>query len=90
MRAVTHNDYVDLHIYIPCNKMRKMNANVIIENITSVLNSTGDTFMHSLCIIDIGGIKYPRRGKARNFVSLSEKIAYNDSSSVLETQTIYV
>lgn len=69
--------------------MRKINAN-FIENATSVLNRIGDTFMHSSSFIDKGAIKYPRRGKARNFALLSEKIANNDPSSVSETQTKYV
>ena len=90
MRGVIYNEHLDLPIYIPCQKMENMNADVIMENVSSVLNSNEDIPLDSSCRIVLGAIKYPRGGKGHNLTSLSEKISKKNPSSVSKTQTIPV
>ena len=79
IRGVIYNEHLDLPIYIPCQKSENMNADVIMANVSSVLNSNEDIPLDSSCRIVLGAIKYPRGGKGHNYTSLSEKISKKKS-----------
>ena len=72
--------------------MENMNADVIMENVSSVLNNNEDIPLDSSCRIVLGTIKYHRGGKGHNFASLSEKIANKRSIVRIKNteQTIHV
>ena len=67
-----------------------MNADVIMENVSSVLNSNEDIPLDSSCRIVLGAIKYPRGGKGHTIPHYPRRFLKRDPSPVSKTQTIPV
>ena len=74
MRAAIHNENLDLPIYVPCRPMEEMDAETIMESLTSVLNSNQNLAFDSTCRINVGAIKYPRGGKGRKMASIQATV----------------
>lgn len=60
MRAVIHNDGLDLPVFVLFRPMEDMNAEAMLNCLENVLNSNEDIPFDSSCRIDVDAIKYPR------------------------------